>query len=174
MKTIKSLNFTILLLLLTACGSSKKESNKTLYISSETQPCVAGVRKMYCMQVKWNKNEKNYSLFYEQIEGFDYEVGNEYELLVSEEKVENPPADASSVKYKLVKMVSKTKVSKPNGLIKDCPEEKIVNKMPTISDNPIEIKTNEYYIYKGKRKEISDFDNEWVKKNCDVKTTEVH
>ena len=44
------------------------------------------------MLVKENPDEK-YSLFYDQIEGFDYQEGFEYELVVQEEEVENPPAD---------------------------------------------------------------------------------
>lgn len=156
-----------------ANSSHSKSNEYTIFIASETQPCDAGIRRMNCMKVKWNKNEKEYSLFYDEIEGFNYEAENEYELIISEEKVKNPPADASSVRYKLVKLVSKTKKSKTNALIKDCPEEKIVNKMPIVSDNPNEKKSIEYYIYKGQRKEIRDFDSEWINKNCNVKVTEV-
>ena len=33
----------------------------------------------------------------------------------------------------------------------------------------------EYYIYKGERKEISDFDKAWLDKNCpNIKVQEVH
>ncbi len=53
-------------------------------------------------------------------------------------------------------------------LIKDCPSEKIVNKMPTVGKDET---PKEYYIYKGQRKEISDFDKEWIKKYCKVKIT---
>lgn len=63
-------------------------------------------------------------------------------------------------------------------LIKDCPDEKIINKMPQIVDDSGENTTapqdsNEYYIYKGERKEISDFDQTYVDENCEVKETEV-
>lgn len=47
--------------------------------------------------------------------------------------------------------------------IQDCPEAKIINRMPTIGESS---KPSEYYIYQGKRKELSDFDQNWVKKNC--------
>lgn len=56
-------------------------------------------------------------------------------------------------------------------LIKDCPEEKIVNKMPTVGDSKL---PNEYYIYKGERKEINEFDATWISENCKVPVTEVH
>jgi heat shock protein HslJ len=78
---------------------------KTIYIGPNLVDCV-GVAPQKCMQVKEN-SEDDYSMFYNQIEGFDYEEGYEYELVVREEKVENPPADASSLKWTLVEEVSK-------------------------------------------------------------------
>jgi hypothetical protein len=57
-----------------------------------------------------------------------------------------------------------------NGLIKDCPEELISNQMPLIGKTNSN-KVNQYYIYKGERKEIKDFDSVWVSKNCKVKLT---
>lgn len=55
-----------------------------------------------------------------------------------------------------------------NGLIKDCPEELISNKMPSIGKSN---KASQYYIYKGERKEIREFDSVWVSKHCKVKVT---
>ena len=46
-------------------------------------------------------------LFYSQIEGFEYEEGYTYELLVQVDPVENPPADASSLNYTLMEIVDK-------------------------------------------------------------------
>jgi len=46
---------------------------------------------------------------YSGIEGFTYEEGNEYVLEIKEEKIDNPPADGSSVKCILVKEISKIK-----------------------------------------------------------------
>jgi hypothetical protein len=57
-------------------------------------------------------------------------------------------------------------------LIKDCPEEKIVNRMPGPPAKGDKDKS--YYIYKGKRKKISDFDANWIEKNCEVKETVVY
>jgi heat shock protein HslJ len=118
--TTKFLILSLLGVILTSCNNQSKPTEKTIFISSETQPCNEGIRKMDCMQVKWNKSDKEYELFYDEIEGFNYEAGNEYELLITEEKLVNPPADASSVKYKLVKVVSKTQVeSNVNNTLKD-------------------------------------------------------
>ena len=56
-------------------------------------------------------------------------------------------------------------------MIQDCPDEKITNNMPTVGDNNA---PKEYYIYKGERKEIKDFDAKWVAKNCNVKASTVY
>lgn len=61
------------------------------------------------------------------------------------------------------------KIETTNGKIKDCPDERIMNAMPTTDGKPRV--PNQYYIYKGLRKEISDFDSVWVKEHCKVKTT---
>lgn len=81
---------------------------KTLYVGPELVDCV-GVAPQQCMEVKENPADA-YTLFYGQIEGFTFEPGYEYELQVSVETVDNPPADASSLKYTLVAVVSQTPV----------------------------------------------------------------
>jgi heat shock protein HslJ len=78
---------------------------KTLYVGPVLVDCV-GVGPMKCMLVTENP-DADYTYFYDQIEGFDYEEGYEYELLVKTEPVENPPADASSIKWTLIQEVSK-------------------------------------------------------------------
>ena len=62
------------------------------------------------MHASQRESRCEYGLFYDQIEGFNYEEGYEYEIVVEVTKVENPPADASSLKYTLIEVVSKTPV----------------------------------------------------------------
>jgi len=57
--------------------------------------------------------EGNYRYFYDQIEGFEFEPGFNYELVVDEVQIENPPADASSLKWVLVEEVSKVPAVSP-------------------------------------------------------------
>lgn len=52
----------------------------------------------------------NWSVFYSNIIGFDYEPGFVYEINVSKSKINNPPQDASSISYTLVEVISKEKV----------------------------------------------------------------
>lgn len=74
-------------------------------VASEKKACT-GVGKMECMMVKEN-NATEWSLFYSGIEGFNYQPGFEYVLLVEKIPVANPPADGSSIKYRLLKEVKK-------------------------------------------------------------------
>lgn len=66
-----------------------------------------------------------------------------------------------------------TEISISNDLIKDCPEELISNQMPSLGKSNSNM-ANQYYIYKGMRKEINEFDSVWVNKHCKVKVTIVH
>ena len=59
-------------------------------------------------------------------------------------------------------------------LIQDCPEEKIVNKMPMVQTEGKDDKPNTYFIYKGERRELAEFDEKWLQENCDIKETEVY
>ncbi|WP_228401596.1 DUF4377 domain-containing protein [Chryseobacterium sp. PMSZPI] len=83
-------------------------NEKTIIVGAQTVDCSAGAGRMKCMQVKENASE-NWTNFYSNIEGFTYEPGYEYVLKVKTEKIANPPADASSIKYTLIEQVSKTK-----------------------------------------------------------------
>ncbi len=53
-----------------------------------------------------------------------------------------------------------------------CPEEKIINQMPTIGVDKSDV-SREYFIYKGERREVAEFDMNWVNQNCEVVETVV-
>ena len=78
----------------------------TYTIAPEKGDCY-GMRPMKCMQVKKEKATE-WSNFYSAIEGFDYEPGYTYVIRVKEKKIKNPPADGSSIRYILKKVISKT------------------------------------------------------------------
>ncbi len=60
-------------------------------------------------------------------------------------------------------------------LLKACPQEKVTNKMPVMCIKaPCPPVDNSYYIYNRVRKEVSDFDIEYVKNNCSVKESVVY
>jgi len=103
---MKRILLLVLPFLFLACGSNSADDVKTLTIASQQGDCV-GVGPMKCFYVK--EKGDTWEFFYNNIDGFNYEPGYEYVIKVKVTKVENPPMDASSLKYTLVKEVSKTK-----------------------------------------------------------------
>lgn len=96
----------------TADGNEESTSDVeivTMFVAPEKVECV-GVAPQECLQVRYALNE-DYQLFYSSIEGFDYEPGYDYELLVQKTPVDNPPADGSSIQWTLVEVVSKLPAS---------------------------------------------------------------
>ncbi|WP_052190705.1 META and DUF4377 domain-containing protein [Chitinibacter sp. ZOR0017] len=75
-----------------------------LWVGPETKPCSAGVMKMDCLQVKTSATGE-WENFYNSIAGFQPEAGKSYRLKVKIEKVANPPADASNLRYSLIKVL---------------------------------------------------------------------
>lgn len=110
----------LLALLLAACAATPETGEsaatagggaaveKRLFVGPERVECV-GVGPQMCYQVK-ETAEGEWEFFYSEIEGFDYEAGYQYELLVREEAVANPPADGSSLRWELLEVVSKEAV----------------------------------------------------------------
>jgi hypothetical protein len=83
----------------------------TLEVAAARVPCV-GLGPRECLQVR-ERADAPWQLFYDSIEGFAYEPGYLYVLRVSRRPVPNPPADGSSLAYRLIVLVSKTAVSPP-------------------------------------------------------------
>ena len=46
--------------------------------------------------------------FFSNIEGFTYELGFDYELLVRKSEIANPPADGSSIRYELIEIINQS------------------------------------------------------------------
>ncbi|TCK07607.1 DUF4377 domain-containing protein [Marinobacterium mangrovicola] len=71
-------------------------------VGPERVDCI-GVGPMKCLVV-------NGSMFYDKIQGFEYEEGYQYRLKVARSERENPPADASRYEYQLIEITSKLQV----------------------------------------------------------------
>lgn len=69
-----------------------------------------GLYLVYLVQEEEKIGGEDWSYLYDEIEGFNYELGYIYDIKVRKVEVENPPADASSIKYILVNVRSKEKV----------------------------------------------------------------
>ena len=90
---------------LAACGPAGGPAEKTIYVGPRQVDCE-GVAPQKCMLVRESLDD-DWTMYYDRIVGFDYEPGYEYELRIVEEEVENPPADASSIRWTLLEVVSK-------------------------------------------------------------------
>ncbi len=59
----------------------------------------------------------------------------------------------------------KSSTTNTTNLIQACPDEWIQNNMP----GPESKEVKEYFIYEGQRRELKEFDLDWIKKNCNIK-----
>jgi hypothetical protein len=85
--------------------ASCSDQRSILYVGPQRVECT-GVGPQLCLLVK-TKPEAGWEYFHDSIEGFDFEAGYTYKLLVRRTRVENPAADASSVRLRLVKILEK-------------------------------------------------------------------
>ncbi len=82
----------------------KLPSQEILFVNDQKVPCT-GVAPMQCLQVRTDNNQP-WQLFYTNIQGFEFVPGIRYELLVDVERIENPPQDASALRYQLIKVIA--------------------------------------------------------------------
>ncbi|QUM76103.1 DUF4377 domain-containing protein [Moritella sp. 24] len=111
--------------LLSACSNTSEQSvvgdtavdasntnvvvTETYWVAPERVACQ-GVVPMQCLVVNQEiDGETNgWQLFYNDISGFEFELGYFYKLFVETSEVANPAADSSSLSYKLISEVDKT------------------------------------------------------------------
>ena len=82
--------------------------DKILEVAPTKVDCV-GVAPMKCLQVR--EVGGPWQTFYAPIQGFDFQEGWRYRLQVNESKIANPPADGSSLRYQLVRVLDKMPVT---------------------------------------------------------------
>ncbi|WDR86829.1 DUF4377 domain-containing protein [Burkholderia ambifaria] len=82
---------------------------RTVYVAPQAARCT-GVAPMDCLQVRSSPAEP-WSLWYAGIEGFAYQPGYQYVLEVDEYRVAQPPADASSIRWVLKRVVERRQVN---------------------------------------------------------------
>ncbi|KFF15034.1 META domain-containing protein [Flavobacterium hydatis] len=113
---MKNLKCTFVLMMVTLVTSfTYGQETLKMFVKENKVPCV-GVGPMECLQVKY-ENSKDWQFFYDHIEGFNFEKGNRYEIVVIKTKREGIiPADASSHLYKLKSIISKTPVTAAKGI----------------------------------------------------------
>lgn len=111
---LSKLMLIFLMALTTAC--SPTDSEVLYWVNSLRVDCV-GIAPMSCLQVQEGSlgqsevlKQGDWQLFYGSIDGFSYQAGYVYKLILKKENLplEQVPADGSSIKYSLVKVLEKT------------------------------------------------------------------
>ncbi|AXK62652.1 DUF4377 domain-containing protein [Burkholderia sp. IDO3] len=82
---------------------------KTVYVAPQPVRCT-GVAPMDCLQVRSSPAEP-WSRWYAGIEGFAYQPGYQYVLEVDEYRVAQSPADGSSIRWVLKRVVERRQVN---------------------------------------------------------------
>ena len=82
--------------------------DKILEVAPTKVDCM-GIAPMKCLSVR--EVGGDWQNFYSPIEGFDFVEGYRYRLQVNVTTIENPPADGSSLRYKLVRVLDKMPVT---------------------------------------------------------------
>jgi len=103
----------VLLFIFQACSDGLEKEDligiklRVNYYTEECQGII--LQQCYLVQEGDAIGGTNWELFYDPILGFEFEAGYVYDLDVTVTKVDNPPADASSLKYSLNRIIQKIK-----------------------------------------------------------------
>ncbi|MDX1461517.1 MAG: DUF4377 domain-containing protein [Marinirhabdus sp.] len=99
------------LIAINSCNNSaKNDSTITTYMVNSTKVPCEGVGKQQCLQIKpADTPDANWSNFYGNIDGFSFQPGYMYRIKVEETELDaaTVPADASTIQYTLVEIMSK-------------------------------------------------------------------
>lgn len=105
--------FSAILIIFTGCDflddePKDKEVTLTLYVSAQTGSMtgMTGVA-CECMLIREEGKDSWEPWAFEGINGFTYEKGYDYELLVRKTIYANPPADGGTYSYELKQVISK-------------------------------------------------------------------
>ncbi len=93
-----------------ACGEENQET-VSMRVGHFRQTAIGvGPTLVYLVQEEEAIGTETWNYFYNGIEGFAYELGYVYSLAVEKIPVDDPPADGSSIRYTLKKIISKEAV----------------------------------------------------------------
>jgi hypothetical protein len=89
-----------------ACSSATGPGETLTLEVAELRAACVGVMPRECLLIRTDPDAE-FSLFHEEIIGFDYKPGFRYRLLVSRHERRNPPQDAASHFYRLIRVESR-------------------------------------------------------------------
>jgi peptidoglycan/xylan/chitin deacetylase (PgdA/CDA1 family) len=83
--------------------ASQNDNHKTIFVAANKVNCVNGEERE-CLLIK-DSPEDDWTIFYGSIDGFDYQPGFEYELLIRSQVVEEPGDGGTMLKFQLVEIL---------------------------------------------------------------------
>lgn len=92
---------------LTACDKEDDYSVREWTVASQLGISHGYFALQPVLLVKAN-DDTSWRALYEGIEGFDFQPGYEYRLRIKARQLSDPPQDASSIRYSLLELISKT------------------------------------------------------------------
>jgi Domain of unknown function (DUF4377) len=109
----KIIAFCLISIFILACeGADEAQPQLILKVKENKISCTGyeGQTECYLIQQGNKIDSEEWEYFYEQIEGFVYEPGFVYKLLVVKESIVNAPMDSPPLKYVLISEISKEPV----------------------------------------------------------------
>lgn len=101
---------TVLAIATVACSDGPTallERVVTLDVAAQRVACIGGEEgARECLRVREHP-DTGWTLLFDEIEGFVFEPGFEYTIRVSIRRIPNPPADGSSLAYRLLEVLRK-------------------------------------------------------------------
>lgn len=88
--------------LFTSCDFDKTEQ---ITVASQQADCT-GAAPQKCFLIK-TKNDRSWQYLTTPIEGFNYEPGNEYIIIVKRKKIKEPATDQTPFRFIFVKEITK-------------------------------------------------------------------
>lgn len=64
--------------------------------------------------------------------------------------------------------------TEPTELLQDCPQAWYDNRMPMVIEPGQPRSATQYFIYRGERRELAEFDMNWVEANCSIEPLVVY
>lgn len=106
-----TINLLFLVISFFGCSKDNEYSDEVLiFIDSKYVDTPSNIYPVKSLNIKIGDENQDWIPFYnDSIEGFFYEEGFFYKLLVKRTFIKDPPQDGSNVNYELIKIIEKLK-----------------------------------------------------------------